>query len=142
MTRYTCFGTVLLFLLLAGPTSPLFASPSEQHYTGVVLDAQTKAPVAGVQIEAHHEPFAFGRRSLLLARATSRQDGSFDLLIPAGSAGVSYIRGSAYQLPPVHLPLRKEELPHKGQLCGYGGLLRHVSARHPNTLLISKAYIE
>ena len=73
-------------------TPPLFADSPARHYAGVVLDADTNAPVPNATIVAYHSS-AFTIIStpipILLGEVTSGTDGSFNLELAAGQPRVS-----------------------------------------------------
>ena len=136
MQRILC--CLLVFLLCR---SSLCAAPAVRHYRGVVLDAQTKLPVGGVQITAMHHPFILitipfylGENDAAVGHAVSLPDGSFDLAVANAQPDPSYLEAGVAESRLARSPYHEE---HVG---AYQGTLKHVSDRHANTVLIQKLY--
>ena len=127
--------------LLCSFCSSLSAAHFIRHFRGVVLDTQTKAPVADVRVTAIHHPFILVTIPFYLPEndspvgsTVSRKDGSFDLEVAADQPDPSYLEAGVAEPRLARSPYREE---HVG---AYQGTLKHISERRSNTVLIQKAY--
>ena len=129
---FCCFAAGLLLTGCAFFPRRDAADQPTRHYHGTVLDAHTGAPVARAVVTAEYH--YFGTTYVLpeeyLGFTLSREDGSFDLDLPASKKPANHLEAQA------DAPLSDPPQPRHGQLTGCHGVLNHVSTRRPNTILV------